>query len=162
MNQKNTSLKGNVKVINRFNKDPKTTVFFNEFQEIMIQRLSLNYMDMYHKDNIEKIIRFTLNKPANTINTKIRNGLLLSCNIEPELYIKIQETVKKLTGNYTAMDELIHFLLTYFCYIYSKGYAPKKELPYKQINKGKRFQKLLTFQKRFKKYYPNTVRNFLE
>ena len=108
----------------RFNKDPKTSDFLNKFQKIMIQRLDLNHINKYHKDNIEQIMKSTINQKYSAINTKIDGGFTLSCNVEPELYIEIQDVAKKITGDYMSMDELIHLLLTYFVHTY-RNYLPK-------------------------------------
>ena len=159
MKHKIKPLKGKVSIINKFNKDPRKSNFLNEFQEIMLQRLNLNHIQKYHKDNIKKIIRTTINKPENYFNTNIKNGFLLTCNVEPELYLKIQDTAKKITGDYLPMDELIHLLLTYFCHVYEKD-LPKNQLPYKHTFKNKSFTNLLLFQKRFSKFYKNKVRSF--
>jgi hypothetical protein len=161
MDQKSKPLRGRTSKLDRFNKDPQRSNFIKEFQEIMIQRLNLNYIDKYHKKNIAQIVRSTVNRPLNTINTRIKGGFTLSCNVEPELYIQIQETAKKITGDYVPIDELIHLLLTYFCDTY-KGSLPKNQLPYKHVFKGRSFSKLLLFQKQFFPYYSNIVRNFME
>ena len=159
MKRKNKTLKGKVSIIDKFNKNTEESNFLNEFQEIMLQRLNLNYIDKYHKKNIERIIKTTINQPGNYFNTNIKNGFLLTCNVEPELYLKIQDTAKKITGNYLPMDELIHLLLTYFCHVYEKN-PPKKDLPYKHIFKGKSLTNLHLFQKQFSKFYKNKVRSF--
>ena len=161
MAKKTKPLNGRVSLINRFNKDPKYSDFPSKFQNIMIQRLNLNYIDKYHKKNIDKIVRSVTNNPSNTINTKIANGFLLTCNVEPELYINIQETAKKITGDFLPIDELIYLLLSYFCFTYNKD-LPEKELPYKHVLKGKSRSKLFRFQKRFEKFYGNIVRDFTE
>lgn len=152
--------RGRVPVVDRFNQDPLRSKFIEEFQEIMLHRLHLNHINRYHPDNIELIVKSVVNRPAKTVNTKIKNGFLLSCRVPPELYLIIQDTCKKITGNYMAMDELIHLLLTYFVHVYS-GKLPKNELPYNHVNKGRRLSKLVLFQSRFGKYYKNIVRNVL-
>lgn len=150
-------LKGKRKKEDRFNCDPDQTVFLQDFQKIMTERLILNHERKYHPKNIAKIIRQEANRPANSINTKIKNGFFLSLNIEPELYLKIQWTFKKLTGKLIPMDELIFFLLTYFVHTYSR--EPKKQLPFNQVYKGRSKVKLLKFNSRFRKYYKNIPSN---
>lgn len=153
------SKRGRVNILNKFNQDPKQSDFLSNFQKVMLHRLILNQLGKYNKENVEYVVRSTINRVAATINTKIDGGFLLTCNVEPELYLKIQDTAKKITGNYIPMDELIHLLLTYFCHVYSDT-LPKNKLPYKHVNKGSRLKKLIAFQHRFGKYYHNSVRSF--
>jgi len=153
--------RGRTTTLERFNQSPEISNFLKEFQEVMSYRLILNQINKYHPDNIDLIVRAILNRPPKTINTKIAGGFLLTCRIEPEMYLLIQETCKKITGNLLPMDELIHLLLSYFIYIYS-GKLPKNELPYNHVYKGRRLNQLIKFQNQFNKYYSNTVRSFME
>lgn len=153
--------RGRKPTLDKFNVDPKTSEFVANFQEFMIHRLSLNHTDQYHPENIDLLIRSITKLSPKNFNAKIAGGFLLSCNIEPELYVKIQDTAKRITGDYIAMDELIHTLLTYFVHVY-RDKLPKNELPYKHEFKGRRLKKLIAFQHRFKKYYPNKVRRFMD
>jgi hypothetical protein len=155
------SKRGRKPKLDKFNKDPKTSEFIANYNRFLLHRLNLNHSDKYNPENIDLIIRSILNLPSNAINSKIAGGFLLSCNIEPELYLKIQETAKRITGDYIAMDDLIHTLLTYFCHVYQDR-LPKNELPYKHVFKGRRFKNLIAFQHRFGKYYHNKVRRFME
>lgn len=147
-------MKGIVKTIDRFNRNPKESNFYSIFQEILTERLILNYMGNYHEDNIKQIVRRIGKRPNISINTKIKNGFLLSCRVEPELYLKVQDTIKKLTGDYSAMDDLIHNLLAYFCYIYANK-KPKFKLPYHKIREGKMAKNLKKFENIFGRYYKN-------
>jgi hypothetical protein len=148
-----------VKEIDRFNRNVENTNFFNNLQEIMFQRLNLNYIDKYSDENVETIIKSVSHKlNKKSINTKITNGFLLSCRIEPEIYLVIQETVKKLTGSYMAMDELIYMLLTYFCFVYNDR-EPKKILPFEHKYKGRSKKKIQKFEEVFGKYYKNIPKN---
>ena len=152
--------RGRRSILNKFNADPKSSDFIKNFQEIMIQRINLDHTNQFSKRNVERIVQSTINRSAKTINTDTKD-FLLTCKVEPELYITIQETAKKITGDYIAMDELIYLLLTYFCDVY-KGRLPKNELPYKHVNKGRSRKHLLLFQKKFEKYYSHIVNNFME
>lgn len=154
-------LKGKVNRIQKFNKDLEHTNFLADYQEIMIQRLNLNYINRYHEENIDRIVRSVTGRPKEAFNTDIKDGLLLTCNIEPEFYINIQNTVKKITGNYMPMNELIYLLLGHFCHVYNKKLV-KKSLPFKQIYKGKSKSNLIKFNRKFSKYYKNIVKNFLD
>lgn len=145
-----------VKFIDRFNQGD--TSFLNDFQEVMIERIGLNYDGLYTKRKADKLIRNILKRPPETLNTKIRNGFLLSCKIEPEIYLLAQEVCKKTNGEVMPMDELIPMLLT--CFILSYHKDPKPILPFKHKHKGMRYLNLYRFQKTFSKYYCNTVRSF--
>lgn len=147
------------KTIDRFNRDPKTEKFVSDFQEIMIQRLDLNRTGHYHPDNIKWIQHNACKTAHPNLNTKIKDGFLLTCNVDPEIYIRIQETAKKVTGDYMPIDELIHLLLTYFIDTYS-GDLPKNQLPFNRVRTRNRKSKLLLFKKYFSPYFKNSVRTF--
>jgi hypothetical protein len=144
-----------MKFIDRFNQ--AHTTFLNDFQEVMLERLNLNYDQLYTKARTDKLVRNILNRPSTCLNTKIKEGFLLSCNVEPEIYLLIQETCKKTNNSVMAIDELLHSLLV--CFILSYRENPKPILPFRHTRKGARFNNLHKFQKTFSKYYPNTVRS---
>ena len=150
---------GKVKKIDRFNRDPKDEKFVSDFQEIMIQRLDLNRTGHYHPDNIKWIQMNACDTAHPNLDTKIKDGFLLSCIVDPEIYIRIQETAKKITGDYMAMDDLIHLLLTYFIDTYRNN-SPKNQLPFKRTKNKIRGKKLLLFKNMFGPYFKNTVRTF--
>ena len=139
------------KLINRFNADPDKYPFIKQFQEIMIGKLTGDLT----KSDIRKLITSKFKRPLSSINTDLENLLLLTTHVEPEIYILAQETAKKVTGNYIAMDELLHLLLTTFIQTYKQ--EPFKKLPFSHIRKGARFKALQKFQSRFSSYYPNYV-----
>ena len=145
---------GKVKKEDRFNKDPKESVFIEDFQKVMIDRMELNYEKKYTLENIAKIIRKETNRPPNSINTNITGGLLLSLKVEPEIYLKIQETLKRITGDFMPIDEFLHYLILYFLHTYSKAEI-KKQLPFNQKYKGRSKAKLLRFNSRFRRFYKN-------
>jgi hypothetical protein len=145
-----------VKFIDRFNQG--NTSFLEDFQEVMIERICLNYDKSYTKRKADKLIRNILKRPPETLNTKIRDGFLLSCKIEPELYLLAQETCRKTNGELMPMDELIPMLLT--CFILSYHKVTRPVLPFKHKRKVLRYRNLYRFQKTFGKYYHNSVRSF--
>lgn len=145
-----------VKVIDRFNQEG--TPFLNNFQEVMIERLNLNYSGLATPYRCKKLIRNILNIPEKCINTKTKNGFLLSCNVEPEIYLLAQETCKKIKKSVMPMDELLHLLLV--CFILTYRERPKPIMPFKHVYKGKRLANLQRFQKRFSRYYPNSIQSF--
>jgi hypothetical protein len=145
-----------VKSIDRFNQTD--TTFLNNFQELMLERLNLNYDKLYTKAKADKLIRNLLKRPPETISTKIRDGFLLSCNIEPEIYLLAQEVCKKINYSVMPMNELIHMLLVCFIMSYQKEINPTS--PFKHRYKGLRFNNLRKFQNTFHRYYHNTVKSF--
>lgn len=141
----------------RLNRPVEESTFLNDFQKIMIERIFLNYEKKYNKENLKRAIWKVSNRNAKMINTNISGGLLLSCSVEPDFYLMLQELLKKITGKYQPMDEFILLLLTWFYQHYStnlKGIP----LPYmkkeKKINKNK-IKHL--FEERFSKYYKNII-----
>lgn len=144
------------KFIDRFNQS--NTPFLEDFQDVMIERINLNYDRSYTKSKMNKLIRNILNRPPNCLNTKIQDGFLLSCKVEPEIYLLAQEACKKINNSVIPMDELIHTLLV--CFILSYQKTPKPIMPFKHTRKGARFGRLRKFQNTFSKYYHTTVRSF--
>jgi hypothetical protein len=140
--EKQMETRGRLKKEKRFNQDPKISNFLRNFQQKLIMGMILNY-------------------DSKTPKVRLKDELLLTCRVDQELYVKIQETAKKITGDYIAMEDLIMHLLTYFCYIYNDD-APKCILPYEHKYPGKRKRKLWLFQRRFERFYSNRVRNFKE
>lgn len=142
-----------VKSIDRFNQS--NTDFLNNFQKVMLERINLNYDGLATKYRINKLIRNILNRPPKCMNIKIKDGFLLSCNVEPEIYIMAQETCKKINNSVMPMDELLHLLLV--CFILTYRNETKSILPFKHSRKGLRFNNLRKFQNTFSKYYDNSV-----
>jgi hypothetical protein len=144
------------KIIDRFNQTD--TSFLNDFQEVMLERLNLNYDGLATKYRCNKLVRNILKRPASCLNISTKEGFLLSCNIEPEIYLLAQEACIKTNNSVMPMDELIHLLLTCFILTYRKD--PKPTMPFKHVRKGVRFNNLRKFQNTFSKYYQNSVGSF--
>lgn len=144
------------KFIDRFNQTD--TPFLNNFQEVMLEKLNLNYDGLATKNRCKQLVRNILNRPDKYLNMKTKDGFLLSCSVEPEIYIMAQETCKKTNNSVMPMDELIHLLLT--CFILTYRNDPKPILPFKHVRKGMKFNNLRKFQNTFSKYYHNSVGSF--
>jgi hypothetical protein len=142
------------KVINRFNQDPDRFPFLDQFQEIMIGRLTGDLK----KEDIIKLFRKKYKKYVVSIKTNPKELLLLSTEVEPEIYILAQETAKKVTGKFMPMEELLHLLLVTFIKTYER--EPFQKVPFVHARKGARFNTLRQFQSRFSRYYCNTVRSW--
>ena len=144
------------KSIDRFNQNP--TPFLNNFQEVMLERMNLNYDGLATKYRCNNVIRRVLNRPNKYMNIKTKDGFLLSCSVEPEIYLLAQETCKKINNSVMPMDELLHMLLVCFILTYRKNTCPT--IPFKHVRKGARLNNLRKFQNTFSKYYPNSVVSF--
>jgi hypothetical protein len=142
------------KTINRFNQDPDKYPFIRQFQEIMIAKLT---GDLTRKQ-IRELVLNKFKRPLNSIKVNPKDLLLLSVEVEPEIYILVQETTKKITGNYISIEQLLHLLLTSFIETYRK--EPFKNIPFKHVRKGARYKALQRFQERFSPQYHNYVRSW--
>ena len=142
------------KLINRFNIDPDQYPFIKQFQEIMIAKLT---GDLTNKQ-IKKLILCKFKRPLSSIKINPKDLLLLTTQVEPEIYLLAQETAKKVTGNYISIEQLLHILLTAFIETYRQ--EPFKKLPFEHVHKGIRFKNLQKFQAKFSSSYPNYIRSW--
>lgn len=149
-------IKMRTKTINRFNQDPDRYPFIKQFQELMIGKLT---GDLKRKD-IRDLYTGKFKRAVDSIKVNPKDLLLLSTEVEPEVYILAQETAKKVTGNYLPMEQLLHLLLVTFIKTYEK--EPFKITPFIQVRKGARFQALQKFQAKFSKHYGNLVRSWAD
>lgn len=145
-----------VRIIDRFNQ--VDTPFLNDFQEVMLERMNLNYDGIATPYRCKKLVRRILNRPEKCLNIKTKEGFLLSCNVEPEIYLLAQETCKKVNNAVMPMDELLHLLLV--CFILTYQRRPKPVLPFSHTRKGASLDNLRKFQNKFSRYYHNSVRSF--
>ena len=143
------------KTINKFNQDPDKYPYIRQFQEIMIAKLT---RDLTSKE-LKTLINYKFKRPVGSIKVNPEKLIILTTEVEPEIYILVQETAKKVTGDYLPMEQLLHLLLTTFIKAYEK--EPFKFLPFKHIRKGARFKTLRKFQDQFSQHYPNCIK-FLE
>ena len=139
------------KIINRFNQDPDRFPFLDQFQQLLLGRLT---GDLKIKD-IKKLYKCKFRRAMDSIKVDYKDLLLLSTEVEPEIYILAQETAKKVTGNYLPMEQLLHLLLITFIKTYEK--EPFKLTPFVHSRKGTRFEALQRFQAKFSRYYGPSV-----
>lgn len=157
--RKNISKEEKYNLINRFNKQPDRSMFLEDFQKIMIERLLLNRDGYYHPDNVAQIITTMNNQQyrrnSKDINTDISGGFILSTVVEADFYILLQEKIKELTGKYMVMDEFLHLLLSWFFQYYAGN--PKKRIkePLVKRNQNKENKLISAFNKQFSRYYQN-------
>jgi hypothetical protein len=139
---------------NRFNQDPNKGPFINQFQEIMIAKLTGDLT----KKEIKTLIESKFMRPLDSISVNPKNLLLLSTEVEPEIYILAQETAKKVTGDYIPMGQLLHLLLITFIHTYR--HEPFKKIPFVHARKGARFKALRSFQARLANEFNGYVRSW--
>jgi hypothetical protein len=144
------------KTINRFNQDPNKSPFINDFQKIMINKLS----KILTNKEIRCLVNAECSNTLSSINTNTKNLLLLTTEVEPQIYLLAQETAKKITGDYIPIEQLLHILLT--CFIKTYQQEPFKIIPFKHVRKGARFKTLQKFQSRFAQFYDTHVESFNE
>ncbi len=154
-NTKQMNSKKRIMVKDRFNKPLNESKFLEIFQEMMLDRMILNQTGEYNKRNERRIIKRISGRNPNTVNLDIKEGLLLTCSVEPEFYLLMQETALKVFGDYIPADELIHELLSWFIYYYLPKNTPKRSKPYAEVKHPSNVAK---FERRFKKYYKNIIR----
>lgn len=146
--------KNKPKRLNRFNLDPKNDQFINNFQEILRERLILSYIKKYNLINVNRITIRHAKTNSKNMDTKVKDGLLLSCRVQPEIYLRVQDILKKVIGQHLPMDEFLEFLLMYFVYIYGRDVRhPKIIPPFRSVNPGASYKNLKKFQNTFGKYY---------
>lgn len=141
-------------VIQRFNQDPDRFPFLDQFQELMIGRLTGDLK----REDIIRLFKRKFKRAVDSIKTNPKNLLLLSTEVEPEVYILAQETAKKVTGKFMPMEELLHLLLITFVKTYER--EPFQKVPFAHARKGARFKTLQKFQARFSRYYCNIVQSW--
>ena len=157
--RKNISKEEKYNLINRFNKHPDKSMFLEDFQKIMIDRLLLNREGYYHPDNVVQIVSNIKNQQyrrnGKEVNTDISGGFILSTVVEADFYILLQERIRELTGRYVVMDEFLHLLLTWFFQYYTRN--PKKRIkePLVKRNQNCKNKLISEFNKQFSCYYQN-------
>lgn len=144
------------KTINRFNQNSDQSPFIKDFQKIMINKLS----QILTNKEIKSFVDAECSNTLSSLNTSTKNLLLLTTEVEPQIYLLAQETAKKLTGDYISMEQLLHLLLT--CFIETYRQEPFKKIPFKHVRKGARFNTLQKFQSRFSQFYNTHVESFNE
>ena len=142
--------------INRFNTPLEESKYLDTYQKMLIEKLILNKQKRFCYKNINRIIKNILNRNAD-VNLSIKGGLLLSCKIEAEEFVMLQETNKKLFGKYVPIDEVLQLLISWYIYYYHPNNKNKKLLPMMERKNTTRYTKLNKFENKFKKYYHNII-----
>ena len=145
--------------IDRFNQPCSESNYLEIFQIAMSEKLMLKSCGEFNKKEFQKFLWRRVHRKADYINLKIK-PLLLTCKVSPEFYLDVQEAAKKILGEYTAMDELIIFLLDYFVENYGKENSGGETPLFVRKYKGKSNSKLNRFQSKFKPYFKNHVVSF--
>lgn len=140
--------------IKRYERLNQKNDFLEKYQNIMIHRMNLNHEGRYNRGEVERLIRNETNQPNGSMNTSISGGLKFLCDLEPEFYLMLQETIKKMTGSHVPMNEFVHLLLGYFQHAYG-GKHVKKTMPFNRKFPNRRLETLKRFQGRFRRFYKN-------
>lgn len=142
--------------INRFNNPLEETKYLEVFQKLLIEKLILNKQKKFCQINMDRAAEAILNRQAN-INLKIKGGLLLCCNIEAEEFVLFQETNKRMFGEYVPIDQVLQLLISWYICYYHPNNKNKNLLPLKKRENRTRYDKIKSFENRFKKYYKNII-----
>ena len=142
--------------INRFNNPLEETKYLEVFQKLLIEKLILNKKKKFCQINMERAAEAILNRGAD-INLKIKGGLLVCCNIEAEEFVLLQETNKRLFGKYVPIDQVLQLLISWYICYYHPNNKDKNLLPLKKRENRTRYDKIKSFENRFKKYYKNII-----
>lgn len=145
--------------IDRFNASPEESNFLRIFQIAMKEKLMLIECGEYNHDEFNRYLWRKLRRTTKYFDLKIK-PLLLSCKVSPKFYLDIQETARKMFGDYVAMDDLIIFLLDYFVENYGKENCSEGIPLFKEKCSGGNNFKLNSFNAKFGRFYKNHVVSF--
>lgn len=142
-----------VKTINRFNKKSNCR-FLKDYQKVIQEIAYLQTINKHTKRNINLAVRRATFRPPEGIATNINKGILLSMNLEAEIYYELQEQLKKITGEYKSMDEFLHYMIVHFIYQYkfNKEYIPPYIVKRKKKENINKKCKIKLFYKRFGRF----------
>jgi hypothetical protein len=146
-------------LIDRFNQPMDESNFLSIFQIAMSEKLMLEECGEFDKEKFRRFLWKKINRLDDCIDLKVK-PILLSCKIGPNFYLDIQETAKRIFGEYIAMDELIIFLLDYFTRNYSEENSGKEVPLFVRKYPGKSRSNLNSFHSKFSKFYKNHVVSF--
>lgn len=145
----------------KFNTPPEASPFLRNFQDLLLAKMIMVKEETYSKEAMDRSIVQLTGQKARDINMDI-DPIQIACDLEPALYLRVQETAKKLTGDVMPMDELVRILLTYFVVCYGGKTVLKKFQPFIRVNPSQRLDRLSKFKIRFGKYFKNHVPVFPE
>lgn len=153
--------RGKLSKRSKFNTPIETSPFLKNFQDLLLAKMIMVKEGTYSKEAMDlAIVQLTGQKPRD-INMNI-DPIQITCDLEPALYLRVQETAKKLTGEVMPMDELVRLLLTYFVVCYGGKTVLKKFQPFIRAKPSQRLHRLDKFKIRFGKYFKNHVPIFPE
>lgn len=145
--------------INRFNQPSEESDFLRIFQIAMSEKLMLLECDEFDKLKFKRFLNRKVQRDEARLNLKI-DPLLLSCRVDPEFYLDIQEAAIEMFGECVPMNELISFLLDYFARNYG-GENQLKEVPlFVRKYRGRSRLNLNRLQAKFGPYFKNHVISF--
>jgi hypothetical protein len=145
--------------ISRFNIPSEESDFLRIFQIAMSEKIMLMECGEFDREEFQRFLYRKLHRDDSKLNLKIK-PILLSCKVDPDFYLDIQEAAMEMFGEYVPMNELITFLLDYFARNYG-GENQLREMPlFVRKYRGRSKFNLNRLQAKFGPYFKNHVVSF--
>jgi len=145
--------------INRFNIPSEESDFLRIFQIAMSEKMMLMECGEFDRDKFQKFLYRKLHRDDKKIGLKVK-PLLLSCKVDPNFYLDIQEAAKEMFGECVPMNELISFLLDYFARNYGREDQSEAMPLFVRKYWGRSKINLNRLQAKFGPYFKNHVVSF--
>lgn len=145
--------------INRFNIPSEESDFLRMFQIAMSEKLMLMECGEFDREKFQRFLYRKLHRDDRKLGLKIK-PLLLSCKVDPNFYLDIQEAAMEMFGEYVPMNELISFLLDYFAKNYGEGNQLGAVPLFVRKYRGRSKFNLNRLQAKFGPYFKNHVVSF--
>jgi hypothetical protein len=145
--------------INKFNISSEESDFLRIFQIAMSEKLMLMECGEFDREEFQRFLYRKLHRDDSKLSLKVK-PLLLSCKVDPDFYLDIQEAAKEMFGECVPMNELISFLLDYFARNYGGGNQLRAVPLFVRKYRGKSKTNLNRLQTKFGPYFKNHVVSF--
>jgi hypothetical protein len=145
--------------INRFNIPSEESDFLRIFQIAMSEKMMLMECGEFDRDKFQKFLYRKLHRDDKKIGLKVK-PLLLSCKVDPNFYLDIQEAAKEMFGECVPMNELISFLLDYFARNYGREDQSEAMPLFVRKYWGRSKINLNRLQAKFGPYFKNHIVSF--
>lgn len=148
----------------KFNTPLSKKRFLFTIRRILTGGLFLILDNKYNPKEMRK--RFADNRTA--WNYDVTKEIIVTTKLLPEEYLLIQDILKRITGNIWEMDRFLNLLCNWFIYSYSNLDNYPRYFPFRVKKRGNnldqtvRFNNLNRFEKKFSKYYKNTMKSWKE
>lgn len=125
----------------------------------MSEKMMLMECGEFDRDKFQKFLYRKLHRDDKKIGLKVK-PLLLSCKVDPNFYLDIQEAAKEMFGECVPMNELISFLLDYFARNYGREDQSEAMPLFVRKYWGRSKINLNRLQAKFGPYFKNHVVSF--